>query len=173
MSAASLVLSIFPLALIAAALSDVRRFIIPNWTSLLLIGGFLTAAVAAALTGGLGLWAFSLHLAVGLTCFAVGFGLWAFGLWGGGDAKLFAAAALWFDPTAAVMMTTYILLIGGGFGVLALMALKFRFAIAQAIPAAGQIDFEKYAKTAPYGVAIAAGALLALPSSTLFIALTS
>lgn len=170
-SLAPLVLSIFPMALLAAAISDVKRYIIPNWTSLLLIAGFLLASLTAALTGRFGLGDFAAQLGMGAGFFALGFTLWACGVWGGGDAKLFAATALWFDPGSAAALVQYVLLIGGGMGVLALVVFRCRFALASVAPVLATIDLEKYAKIAPYGVAIAAGALLALPQSALFQAL--
>lgn len=171
MLATPFLLSAFPLALIAAAISDLRRFIIPNWTSLLLIAGFVVAYLGAAvLAPGYGLAALGAHLGVGLAAFLCGFALWALGLWGGGDGKLFAAAALWFDPFSAVMMLLWVAIAGGGLALLALALHQWRHLLAM-LPCFNLNTLDKYSKVTPYGVAIAIGALVALPESPLFKAL--
>ena len=168
-AAAPFLLSAFPLALIAAALSDLQRFIIPNWTALLLIAGFPVAFLAGVVNGDLGVLDLITHLGVGLTGFAIGFALWACGLWGGGDGKLLAATALWFDPSSALTMLLWTAVFGGGVALFGLIASGMRYRLA-ALPVFCHIPFEKIGKTIPYGVAIAAGALFALPSSRLFAA---
>lgn len=168
---APLLLATFPLALFAAALSDLQRFIIPNWISLTLIIGFLVAFAGGALTGGLGLWDLAGHLGVGAGGFLLGFTLWACGLWGGGDGKLLAAAALWFDPSSAAHMLLWIATCGGVAGLIGLLLYAARDILIM-VPYFGRLPFDQYSKTIPYGVPIAAGAMIAIPSSGLFQALT-
>lgn len=164
-AAAPLLLLSFPLALIAAALTDLRRFIIPNWTCLLLAAGFPVAALGSGLEWS----ALAAHLGVGLAAFAFGFALWAMGLWGAGDGKLLAAAALWFDPGSAMTFLVYTALIGGALGLVALTLSAIQ-PLAWMIPALARIDFKAYGKFVPYGVSIAIGAIVAAPQSALFIA---
>ena len=171
-SAAPLLLASFPLALIAAALSDLQRFIIPNWISLFLIAGFAVAFAGGAAMGGLGFADLAGHLGVGAGGLLLGFALWACGLWGGGDGKLLAAAALWFDPSSAVQLMFAVVLCGGACAVIALLLNRYRSVLVM-IPGIGLLPFEKYAQTVPYGLPIAAGAILALPNSGLYQALST
>ncbi len=79
--------------LLVATFTDLRALRIPNWLILvgLAIAG-LRLAAAPALLGP--------HLLVGVVVFALSFGLFALNLIGGGDAKLFPVAGLWFGPSA-------------------------------------------------------------------------
>lgn len=159
----ALLLAPLPFALIWAAASDVRRFIIPNHAAALCAVG----AFPALLASGLPLETIGLHAATGAAAFAIGFAFFAFGLWGGGDGKLFAAAALWFEPSAALGFLIAVMLAGGALG---LLALASRIYNARVAPGYGlrPIEFGKWATHAPYGVAIAAGALIAFPGTALF-----
>ena len=84
-------LSCFPAALIIAAFNDLYEFKIPNWVSILLVISFFAAAItlnASSVT------VFeNMMLAIG--ALVVGIVLFARGVIGGGDAKLFAATVLW------------------------------------------------------------------------------
>ena len=152
-----------PFFLIFAALSDARRFIIPNWTSMGLIAGLaltllLTQPSYDSLLG---------HLIVGTIALVIGFSLFCLGLWGGGDGKLLAAAALWFDGGSVLNFALHTTMAGGVLGVLALTAICFHQRIGGVFgldsPALG-----RFRKATPYGVAIAIGALTAWPHSDLF-----
>jgi prepilin peptidase CpaA len=135
----------FPLAMLAAAWSDLRSFSIPNRLILILLAGFPPAALLNSLTAANWL----SHLSAAMTLFAAGAGLFTLGLWGGGDAKLLPMAGLWLGWQP---LPRFLLVISMTGGLLALLALALR-----AVPAgrrhflaAGQI---------PYGVAIAAAGL--------------
>ncbi|HEY5084239.1 MAG TPA: prepilin peptidase, partial [Rhizomicrobium sp.] len=91
MVAEVLVIVALPLLLAAAAGWDLASFTIPNFLSAALLAVFAVFAFAA----GLGFAAIGWHLAAGLVGLFVGFTLFALGYIGGGDAKLFAAVALW------------------------------------------------------------------------------
>ena len=90
-AAQTLLLLIFPVLVITAALRDVTSYTIPNWISLALVAAFPVTALAL----GLPLNVIGLNLGVGATALAAGMGMFALGWIGGGDAKLLAAAALW------------------------------------------------------------------------------
>lgn len=95
-----------------AAISDVRARRIPNVvTATLLVLGLVAAAVGAA-SGSLGTAAAAL---------VVGFALWLpfhlAGLLGAGDVKLFAAAATWLTPFAALRGAAWAAILGGVLGV--------------------------------------------------------
>ena len=162
-----LLLAPLPFALAMAAFNDAQRFSIPNWTSAVCALGAIPALLLSGPTLGAGLETLALHLATGAGAFLIGFGLFAFGLWGGGDGKLLAATALWFEPDAALALIFWIAMAGGVLGLAAVAARWFETAVAPRygvhIPALG-----RWATHAPYGVAIAAGALIAFPHTSLF-----
>ncbi|MCI4662726.1 MAG: prepilin peptidase [Neomegalonema sp.] len=162
----SLFLIAFPVGLIYAAVSDFRRFIIPNWTSVLLIFGFILAFLATPF----GLERFAQHLAMFFVALAIGFGLFSLGLWGGGDGKLIAATAIWFTWPDMLSFLLYMSLAGGALSVLMLLAAKLEPALRK-LPGLKGITLGERAINAPYGVAIAIGALLAFPDSAMFEAL--
>ena len=82
MIAAFVVLVALPALLLAAALCDLASYTIPNWLSLATAGLFLAFAVLTPLAPGAVGW----HLAAGLAGLVLGFGLFALGWIGGGDA---------------------------------------------------------------------------------------
>lgn len=158
--AAALVLC-FPALVLAAAVSDATSFTIPNWMSLALLAVFPFAALAT----GLPLPAMGLHFAVGGAVLAVGIGMFAMRWVGGGDAKLLAAVSLWLGWSALPTFLLGAAIVGG---VLAMALLALRSDRLRPVVVLGPPWFSRLAdpgEGVPYGVAIAAGALLALPSS--------
>ncbi|WP_029032854.1 A24 family peptidase [Salinarimonas rosea] len=143
-----------------AALCDARTMRIPNRISLLLVAAFLPFAPLA----GLELAQIGLHLGVGLAVLAGTFALFALGLIGGGDAKLIAAAAVWFGASD-VGGFLFATAMAGGVLTLAIVALR-------AVPVPAAVDGWPWLARlrskdvgVPYGIAIAAGAFVALPQS--------
>ncbi|HKR89086.1 MAG TPA: prepilin peptidase, partial [Phenylobacterium sp.] len=139
---------------------------IPNWISLALMTGFLAAA-AASLAAGTPASALGLNLAVGAAGLVAGVVMFALGWIGGGDAKLFAAAALWIGWPGAMTFLAVTGLAGGG---LALLLLGLRSPVLRPMVLAGPAWFTRLAEpgeNVPYGVAIAVGALAAFPVSVL------
>lgn len=156
-------LMIFPAMVVVGALRDLTSFTIPNWISAVLILGFLPAALA----GGFSLEAFGGHLLVGFLALVAGMGMFALRWIGGGDAKLFAAAALWLGPAAVL---PYVLFTACAGGALAMALLSLRSPLFRPYVMAGPAWFGRLAdpgENVPYGVAIAAGALFAFPASAL------
>jgi prepilin peptidase CpaA len=127
---------IFAAALMVAAISDWSHRLIPNGVPAAMIAAFPVAAWAA----GLGLTETALHLAAAAAALIVAAGLFAVRAWGGGDAKLAAAALLWIGFAGAPRFTLVMALAGG------LLALAL-------LIAAG-----RRAKV-PYGIAIAVAGL--------------
>ncbi|MGZ6038560.1 MAG: A24 family peptidase [Phenylobacterium sp.] len=159
----TLLLLIFPALVIAGALKDLTSFTIPNAISLALVAAY----PAAALAMGLPLAAIGVSCAVGAGALILGMGMFAAGWIGGGDAKLFAAAALWLGPPAAL---SYLLFTGFAGGALAIGLLGLRSQKVRAVMPAGPAWFARLAEpgeNVPYGVAIAVGALAAFPVSPL------
>lgn len=164
----ALALAVYAGLLIYAACSDVASLTIPNWVSIALTGAF----VAASLATGVPLQTIGAQLLFGVAVLAVGFFLFAANVLGGGDAKLLAAAAVWtgFPGFPALMLGTAV-----AGGVLALALLAGRALFKEVVAATPHPTFVTRLLTprsgVPYGVAIMAGGLLAIPS--LPIALTS
>ena len=156
-------LLIFPVLVIGAALKDVTSFTIPNWLNAALIAAF---ALAAPLLGApLGM--IGLNLAVGLAGLVLGMGMFALGWIGGGDAKLMAAVSLWLGWPAVAPFLTATTLAGGALAML-LLGLRTQVARAHTPALGGWIDrLATPGAPAPYGVAIAVGALMAFPGSSL------
>ena len=136
---------IWVVTLVAAALSDLRSFRISNAFPAILILLFVTAYGFAGFSQALwqNLFHFMLALVVGMALFGRG---WI----GGGDAKLYAAVALWFGWTGAA---TLIFLTG-----LAGLVLAIVFVAARMIGLRKNVAKED--RRIPYGVAISAGAIL-------------
>ena len=151
-----LILYTLPALMLAAAFSDVAHYTIPNGISLALVACF---AIAAPLVG-LSWAATGIHVAVGLGALLLGFGLFHARMMGGGDAKLFAAGALWFGLDG---LATYILGIALAGGLLCLVILAYRAIPRPVASVAWLRALHDRANGIPYGVAIAAGAIVALP----------
>lgn len=154
---------IFPLCLLWAAVSDLRSMTIPNRLSLILILGFFPAALLL----GLPLMTILQHMGIGLVFLVLGFTLFAFKFLGGGDAKLIAAAALWFPLDGSLVFLTYTAMLGGGFTLLLLLARHFLQIYTPTLPQWLQ-TLLKPKGDLPYGVAICAGGLMAIPHSDLY-----
>jgi prepilin peptidase CpaA len=129
--------------MLAAAIEDAARLKISNVTSIFVLLGAIAAAIIAGPS--LALWQ---NLAVFALILALGTGAFAAGLVGGGDVKLFAATALWFDLRSAVWFIAFVFISGG---VVALLFLASRLFL--------RSSRDKKDRRIPYGIAIALGAL--------------
>lgn len=152
MEANIVVAAVWVVTLCAAALSDLRSFRIANIFPIILILLFIGANSFIGFSGAL--WANLLHFLLAL---AVGMILFGRGWVGGGDAKLYAAAALWFNWTGAAVL----IFLTGVAGLLLAMA----FIGARMVGLRKNIPKED--RRIPYGVAIAAGAILTVAWSGL------
>lgn len=160
-------LAVMPVLVIIAGLHDLTTMKIPNWISGLLILAYFPTALAL----GLPLTEMATALGVGFAALLIGMGMFALRWVGGGDAKLMAAASLWFGLSGVPPFLLYTALIGGGF-CLVLMAARARLQVL-ALHGPGWVTRLMQPKgDIPYGVAIAVGALLAYPSSPLVRAFT-
>ncbi|MGH6965225.1 MAG: A24 family peptidase [Phenylobacterium sp.] len=159
----TLPLLVFSALVITGALRDLVTYTIPNWLSVALVAGFPIAALAM----GLPLPTISLHFAIGVAALIAGMAMFALRWIGGGDAKLFAAAALWLGWPA---LMTYLAVTGLAGGALAVGLLGLRSPLLRGYVLSGPAWFVRLAEpdeNVPYGVAIAVGALVAFPASTL------
>lgn len=145
-----------------AALCDLRTMTIPNGVGLALLAGFALYAPVS----GLGLPELGLHVAAGAGVLAVGFALFAFGVLGGGDAKLYAAGALWLASALTEFLVLSVLA-GGLLSIALLVARKVPLPVA-VYGWAWTTHLLDRRQGVPYGLAIAAGALAALPHTALW-----
>ena len=143
-----------------AGIGDFLTFRIPNW---------LSAAVALAFfpmawMTGMPLETIGMHAVAGFALLALGFGLFAAGVFGGGDAKLMAAAAMWFGFANISSFLVYTILAGGLLG----LAISFWNIVHIDAEVRGIAWFKRFfdfKPDIPYGLAFAAGAAFALPGS--------
>jgi prepilin peptidase CpaA len=163
MIAQLLILVALPALLAVAAFYDLASFTIPNFLSVTLSALFLVFAAVA----GLGLETLGWHLAAGLAGLVLGFTLFAFGWIGGGDAKLFAAMALWLGFADLLPYAAIASLFGGLLTVMLLMARQVP--LPAALAGQGWAARLHDARSGiPYGVALAAGGFALLPYSAIF-----
>ncbi len=156
----TLMLMIFPLIVIVAAMRDVTSFTIPNWISVVAAVLFAPAALVSGYSAG----AFAVCAAVGVAGLVAGIAMFALGWIGGGDAKLFAACALWLGWPAVLPFVIWTALAGGGLAVMLLWGRR----LAQPAVAGGPAWVGRLMTPGgdvPYGLAITAGALIAFPQS--------
>ena len=153
-------LLLFPALMAFAAASDLVTMTISNRISLLLGAGF----VALALLSGMGLHEILSHAGAGLSVLAVAFVCFAMGWIGGGDAKVAAAAALWFGFGNLLDYLVYVSLFGGA---LTLLLLQFRQWPLPAVLHGQSWLMRLHSKESgiPYGIDIALGALLIYPET--------
>jgi prepilin peptidase CpaA len=157
-----------PALLVIAAVSDLTSFTIPNAVPASIIGLFVVLLLELALAGhAMSFTTAGLHLLAGVAGLVIGMAFFAAGWIGGGDAKLFAAVALWLGWGVLFEYAIVLSLLGGvlTFGLIALRRYPLPARLAAwpwvlrlADPKAG----------IPYGVALAAAALIVLPDTELF-----
>lgn len=148
---------ILPLLLTIAAVSDMTTMTIPNWVSGLLIAAF----AVLSLTFGMPLREIGLSFGVGFAVLLLGMALFALRWLGGGDAKLLAAASLWFGWPGVLYFLVYTMLVGGA---LSLVLINFRRLSmpTQVLGVEWIARLHKIDEALPYGIAIAIGGLAAL-----------
>ena len=116
----------------------------------------------AALVSGVPLGEIGLHLLFGVGMLVVGFFLFQANIIGGGDAKLLAAASVWTGCPAFMPFMFWTAIAGG---VLAAVMLGVRRVFKQAETNPPFVNrLLKHQGGVPYGVAIMAGGLMALPA---------
>ena len=151
---------LFPALMAFAASSDLFTMTISNRVSLALVAGFLVLAPAS----GMGLTDMLAHAGAGATVLAIGFTCFAMGWVGGGDAKVTAAAALWFGFDHLLNYLLYASLFGGA---LTILLLEFRqWPLPYALSGQAWL-LRLHAKETgiPYGIALAIGALMIYPDT--------
>ena len=153
-------LLLFPALMAFAASSDLFTMTISNKLSLALVAAFFLLVIVT----GMGFAAIGMNFAAAALVLAVAFLLFTQGWIGGGDAKLAAAAALWFGFGHLLDFLVYASLLGGG---LTLVLIQFR-----RLPLPGLLARQHWimrlhdkAGGVPYGIALAAAALIVYPKT--------
>jgi prepilin peptidase CpaA len=152
--------SLFPVLMIIAGAGDALALRIPNWLTLTMAVLFFPMAVATGMPLGL----IGQHVAIGFGLLIAGFALFSAGIFGGGDAKLLAAAGLWFGTTQTLPFIVFTALAGG--------LLAIAISIWSMTSMSWEIHdmpwtkrFRMLKPNVPYGYAFAVGAILAFPQS--------
>ncbi len=158
--------TLFPAMMAFAASSDLFTMTISNRVSLMLIAGFFVLAPITDMNAA----DILLHVSAGCIVLVAGFGLFARGIIGGGDAKLAAAAALWlgFDH-----LLPYLLLASLLGGALSVGLIWFRMTPLPQWLARQAWVGRLHGKDSgiPYGIALAAAALAVYPDTAWMIGL--
>ena len=153
-------ISVFPLLMIIAGASDALSLRIPNWLTLTIFIAFFPMAFAT----GMPLSVFGLHVFTAAILFVIGFLFFSVGLFGGGDAKLLAAAGIWFGSSQALPFLVFTVMAGGVLalcvGLWSLISMSWDI---HDIPWAKKLSSLR--PSVPYGYAFAIGAILAFPQS--------
>lgn len=154
-------LLLFPAMMAFAASSDLFTMTISNKVALVLIGGFFALALASGMPPN----DILSHVGAAAAVLAVTFVFFARGWIGGGDAKLAAATALWLGFDHLLAYVLYASIFGG-----ALTLLLIRFRLTPLPNALAEQDWVKRLHKldggVPYGIALAAAALLIYPDTT-------
>jgi prepilin peptidase CpaA len=153
-------LVLFPAVMAFAASSDLLTMTISNRVCLVLAAGFF----ALAAMSGMGMFETASHVGVACTVLLVAFGLFTQGWIGGGDAKLAAATALWLGFDHLLTYLVYASLFGGA---LTLLLIQFRFVPLHPLLARQKWLERLHRKNGgvPYGIALAAAALVVYPQT--------
>ena len=161
-------LVVFPALMAYAAASDLVTMTIPNRLSLLRVVGFSGMAALAGLA-----WTdIAAHVAAGFAVLVVMFGMFAFGWIGGGDAKLAAATALWFG-LGSLPEYLFVTSVLGGVLTVAILALRRSPLPGAALRWTWLIRLHDPKCGVPYGIALAAAALLLYPHTAIWQALVA
>ena len=153
-------ISILPVLMIVAGAGDALSLRIPNWLTLTIFMAFFPLAFAT----GMPLADFGSHILAAAVLFVVGFILFSVGLFGGGDAKLLAAAGIWFGSSQALPFMVFTVVAGG---VLAICVVFWSLiSMLWEIHAGSWVKkISELRPKVPYGYAFAIGAILAFPQT--------
>lgn len=143
-------LGAFAITVAAAAITDIKYRLIPNTLSMIIAA--LWVPYALFMTGEM-LYPFITALVILVLAFAA----FAAGWIGGGDAKLLAVCALWMGPDQIAPFLFQTAMAGGALALLWRFEAPVRLALARS----GMDVDVAVTRELPYGLAIAAGALLA------------
>ncbi len=153
----AIVVTAFAVVMVAAAIEDFRRLVIPNMLPIILCALWpLYFAAAPSLYGALA------AIGCAAAVFIGGAILFARGYIGGGDVKLLSAATLWAGPAGTPTLLLLTGVLGGALALFLLMPFGMQIAVA-ARGMLGQpsvVTERGLGMPVPYGIAIAGAALL-------------
>jgi prepilin peptidase CpaA len=149
-----------------AAVYDAATLTIPNWISGVLVVLFPVVAICS----GSEFTSVGLHLLIGFAALLGGMVLFAFNLIGGGDAKFFAAVSLF---VGLPQLADYLLMVTLTGAAIALIIIGARQVAQFGVSMDWFLKFTRGGSVIPYGIAIAAGALVVLPQTAIFAAAIS
>lgn len=144
-----------------AAKSDYKGFKIPNMYSLVIIGAFAVTYGVLTLTGQREIFfkPIGMHLGAAFLVLMMTSAMYALKKLGAGDSKFATAVALWVGLGGLVPFLFYMSLAGGVVAIASLYLQKKK--PFQSPPEGGWIDsVQKGGGNVPYGIAIAAGAMV-------------
>ncbi len=156
----SLVLAVFPIMLVAAGIGDFLTMRIPNWLTGTMILAFFVMALIAGMPWQIMLW----HVLAGVLVLAVGMLLFFTIKFGGGDAKMLAAGALWVGWQGLVPFIFYTALSGGVLAIVAMIWVYLKLSHGESETGWVKKMFSRKIDV-PYGLAIAGGGILAFPQT--------
>jgi prepilin peptidase CpaA len=155
-----LCLLVFPALMAFAAASDLVTMTISNRVSLALVAGFFALAIMT----GMSAITVATNVGIAFAVLTVGFFCFSRGWIGGGDAKLAAATALWLGFDHLMPYLLYASLFGG---LLTIVLLNVR-----TMPLPSLLSGQPWAQRlhrqdsgVPYGIALAASALVVYPDT--------
>ena len=152
-------LLLFPALMAFAATSDLVTMTISNRISIALGAAFIVLALVTGMSPA----AIGWHVAAGALVLVAGFAFFSCGWIGGGDAKLAAAIALWFGFDYLLPYLVYASFLGG---ILTFAMLRFRtmpLPVFLAQPWIMRLHDKR--EGVPYGIALAAAAMLMYPQT--------
>ena len=150
--------SLFPAAMVLAACCDFFSMTISNRLTV----WFAAIFVLVALWCGFDLETILLHLSAGLAMLVVGFVLFACGWIGGGDAKFFAATAMWLGWTPLLEYALVASLLGGGLTLVVLYVRRWPLPIMLQTES-WAVRLHDHKQGIPYGIALSISGLLIYP----------
>ncbi len=158
-----IITAVFGLCMLMAAYKDLTSYTIPNVISLILLGAFFALSPFMGLTWG----EFAVHIGVFAGSLALMMLMFAAGWLGGGDAKLFAATAIWWMPHDLMVYTLYTAMAGGALAIVLLMSRRMLPAQVQTTGWVHTLLRDE--KKMPYGLALAFAGMVTLPRSHIYL----
>ncbi|MFK7793361.1 MAG: prepilin peptidase [Devosiaceae bacterium] len=157
------ILGVFPGLVVLAACTDLFTMTIPNRLCVALLASFFVTALLV----GMPLPTVGWHVLAASIALAVTFGLFAAGVFGGGDAKFTAAIVLWLGPALAFDFALIAALLGGGL-TLFLVTLRSFPTYTASIDSQWAARLLSSEVGIPYGIALSAAAMIVFSNSPWF-----
>jgi prepilin peptidase CpaA len=168
MTPSMILIEILACVLLTAAIFDLASFTIPNLLTVSMFFLFACFLTTMSLVGHPLSWSqLWPHLLAGTVALFIGMGMFGAGWIGGGDAKLFAMVCLWLGWESIFEYAILASLFGGALTFVILLLRRIplpRFVISQ--PWIARLADNEGG--VPYGVALAAAALVILPETEVF-----